>query len=281
MTRRSGTPGVVLSVSVALALHQPTAAPSAAAFDSRSFLARFVAGAPHDGSLHGVPGAYDWSTHSLVHAGTNPPRPETTHMDWWGEIYVDSSDYHAPNTRVALANGKLLVLYEGATTWRIVQDTRVIEGGAWTEDFKRQDQPIDMRVEPGGSRSIVPHEGHNAHFWPKVGFYKVEGRLRAVMSIVHTRLILADAKRADDRESSKYLIGLGADWRKPDGSCPIRHTDKGDLPECTGVGHGKETRPTTSWRVVVFHTMSEADLATLPMPPESVFRMPDGTFPSR
>src|SRR2546429_90818 len=82
---------------------------------------------PHEGSLHGVPLAYDWSTHSLIHAGTTPPRPETTHLIWWGEIYVDDSDFHAPNTRVEIANGKLLVLYEGAAQWRIVQSIPDIE----------------------------------------------------------------------------------------------------------------------------------------------------------
>lgn len=273
--------GVICGVSVVLMCPAGTLAQSAAAFDSRAFLAGFVATLPHEGSMHGVPLAYDWSTHGLVIAGTTPPRPETTHLIWWGEIYVDDTDFHAPNTRVEIANGKLLVLYEGATAWRVVQDTPVIEGGAWTEDFKLHDQPIDMRVEPGGSRSMVPHEGHNAHFWPKVGFYKVDGRLRAVMSIVQTRLVLANPKGEDDRERAKYLIGIGADWRKPDGSCPIRHSDRGDVPQCTGVGHGREIRPTTAWRVAVFHTMKEAELASLPMPPDSLFRMPDGTYPSR
>ena len=202
-------------------------------------------------------------------------------MDWWGEIYVDDSDYHAPNTRVAVANGKLLVLYEGATKWEIAQDTPVIEGGGWTEDFLRRDQPMDMRVERDGSRSILPLEAHNAHFWAKIPFYKISGRLRAVMSVAETRLVLADAQGTDDRDSAKYLIGVGADWRKPDGSCPIQHTDKGDMTVCTGAGNSKHIRPTTSWRVVVFHTMSETDLAKLPMPPESVFRMPDGSFPRR
>ena len=273
--------GVMCGTSVVLLCLAGASAQSAATFDSRVFLAGFVAGLPHEGILHGVPPAYDWSTHSLLVAGTTPPRPETTHINWWGEIYVDGSDFHAPNTRVEIANGKLLVLYEGATQWRIVQSAPDIEGGGWTEDFKLRDQPIDMRIEPGGNRSIVPREGHNAHFWPKAGFYKVDGRLRAVMSIVQTRLVLANPKGEDDREGSKYLVGLGADWRKPDGSCPIRHSDKGDVPQCTGFGHGIDIRPTTSWRVVVFHTMTPAELATLPMPPGSVFRMPDGSYPSQ
>jgi hypothetical protein len=99
------------------------------------------------------------------------------------------------------------------------------------------------------------------------------------MSILHTRLVLANPSGDDDRGRSTYLLGIGADWRKPDGSCPIRHSDKGDVPQCTGVGHGREIRPTTSWRVVVFHTMTPAELATLPVPPASIFRMPDGAYP--
>ncbi len=272
----------VLIAALAAALACVPNEPSAAtAFDPRGFLADFVPSSPHEAVPHGVPSGYSWHDRAIVIAGTTPPRADTTHMNWWGEVYVDISQQRAPNTRVAISGGKLLVLYDGAADWEIAQDTAGLGGGAWTEDFHKKVADIDMRVEDDRSRSVVPRRDENAHFWPDTGFYKVARPVRAVMSIAYTRLTLAAARGPDDRATSPYLIALGADWRTPTGECPIVRTDRGDVPICTGIGHGKYIRPTPAWRTVVFHTMSAPELGELPMPSAILFRMPDGTYPKR
>jgi len=241
---------------------------SGAAFDSRAFLAQFAPGTSHEARPHGVPTSYDWQARSI---GGTPSRPsvEATHMNLWGQVYVDLTNYHAPNSRVEVKGSQVWILW--GSTWTLGYRTDNLGGGAWTEDFTSSGGPFDMRTEPDGGRSFVPADGYNAHFWPNLSYIAVPTVPRAVVVVASTRLVLGSVSGLDDRASSAYVIGMGADWRKPDGSCPNNI--------CTGFGVGRFVRPGTAWRVVAMSTMSSADLAALPMPPDSAFRMPDGNYP--
>ncbi len=241
-------------------------------FDVKSYLRKWTPGTKGEALPHGVPQGYDWAVQSI---GDTPsrPSPETTHMNAWGQVYADTSNTHAANTRVAVKNTKLLALFPQKTAWEMLEATDDLGGGVWSEDFSAKCAGnIDMKTEPDGSRSLVPHDSCNAHYWPNLSFVAVPIVPRAVISIAHTRLVLADAAQADDRDTSAYLIGAGADWRAQDGSCP------NDI--CTGVGVGRFIRAKKAWRAVVLSTLSSAEIDTLPMPPVDVFKLPDGTWPS-
>ena len=155
MTKAAKT--LVATALFLLAVVTRVTAQTGASFDARAFLATEIAPLSHEGGPHGVPKGYDWVAHSLVKAGVVPP-PRNTTMNWWGELYVDASDVRAPNTRVSVKNGKLLVLYEGDSGWRTLQNTDDLGGGGWTEDFRRLEQKIDIKAERDGSRSFVPHD---------------------------------------------------------------------------------------------------------------------------
>jgi hypothetical protein len=244
----------------------------AAPFDVRAFLCDYRPGADHEDYPHGVPTNWDWPNSAVAPSNPEPPDQDTRYMNWWGEIYVNYSNVRPANTRVALKNGQLWVLPQDSDTWVNLQRTDDIRGGAWLENYSNSDQAIDMKVEPDGSRSMVTTEGHNAHFWPNLGFTGIPSAgIRAVLSLAHTRLILDDSTKTDDRDQSAYIIALGADWRKLDGSCPNNI--------CTGAGHGRYIKPANQWRAVLMNTMNYEQLQAFPMPPDSIFVLPDGSYP--
>lgn len=242
----------------------------------RALLAANQPGTEHEALPHGVPDSYDWYARSRA----DPSRSDVrlTSLNWWAQVYADTSGIRPANTRVAVRGGVVLLLFEGESTWQEGQRTDVLAGGSWSEDF--QSYPcgtFDMRTEPDMSRSFVPDANCAAHFWPDVAHVDIGTRpLRAVVSVAHTRLVLDDAGTADDRAASRYLIGLGVDWRDPVGGCP---TNAAGVPICSGAGVGRMIQPTTAWRAVVFSTMTDADLASLPPPPIAYFQHPDGSWP--
>jgi hypothetical protein len=241
------------------------------AFDVAAFLAGFAPGTAHEAIPHGVPQSYDWQSRAI---GGTPAQPaaEATMMNLWGQVYVDTSNIHAPNTRAEVKNSQLWVLYSSQSKWELGYKTNDLGGGAWTEDFTSSGGAFDMKTEPDSGRSFVPANGYNSHFWPNRSFLPIETiPPRALIAVAHTRLVSANPAAGDDRSTSAYIIGMGADWRKPDGSCPNNI--------CTGFGVGKFITPTALWRAVVMSTMSSTDLASLPMPPDSIFLLPDGKYP--
>jgi hypothetical protein len=194
-----------------------------------------------------------------------------TSLNWWAQVFVDSSGTRPPNTRVALRGGVVLLLFENETTWQAGQRSDVLEGGSWSEDFQRYPCGMfDMRTEPDMSRSFVPAATCVAHFWPDVAHVDIMTRpLRAVVAVAHVRLVLGDSAGPDDRAQARYLAGLGVDWRDPIGGCP---TNDAGVAICSGAGVGRMVLAPTQWRPVVFSTMTSSDLATLPLPPIDAFR---------
>ncbi|MBS2011366.1 MAG: hypothetical protein JST00_00530 [Deltaproteobacteria bacterium] len=254
---------------------------AAAVFDAaalRALLAANKPGAAHEALPHGVPSSYDW--YAVSRADPSRSDPRLSRLNWWGQVFTDSTGLRAANTRVAVREGVVLLLFEGESTWQIGQRENALAGGSWSEDF--QTYPcgsFDMRVEADTSRSFVPDTDCAAHFWPDVAHVDIGARaLRAVVAVAHARLVLAEPSGPDDRASSRYLLGLGVDWRDPVGGCPPN--DAG-VPICSGAGVGRMVLPSAAWRAVVFSTMTDADLASLPLPPLAFFRHPDGTWPAK
>lgn len=249
------------------------------AFDENGLRALLDANKPgsaHEALPHGVPNSYDWYGSSRADPARGDAR--LTRLNWWGQVFADASGVRAANTRVAVREGVVLLLFAGETAWQVGQKDNTLAGGSWSEDFQRYPcGTFDIRTELEASRSFVPDADCAAHFWPDVAHVDIGTRqLRAVVSIAHTRLVLGDPSGADDRASSRYLIGLGVDWRDPVGGCPA---NAAGVPICSGAGVGRMIRPTSAWRAAVFSTMTTADLAALPLPPIAFFQHPDGTWP--
>ena len=112
-------------------------------------------------------------------------------------------------------------------------------------------------------------------FWPQGRPSYVGKELQAVLSLADVRLVVADAKARDDRDESHSLVGLSVGWQLPQGWCQ----QVGDRQVCAGIGNGRNILPTTAWRVVVCHTMTAEQVATVLMPPVENFKLPDGTYP--
>jgi hypothetical protein len=242
----------------------------------RALLSANGPGASHEALPHGVPNSYDWYASSRADPARSDPR--LTRLNWWGQVFADTSGVRAANTRVAVRDGVVLLLFAGESSWQVGQRSDTLAGGSWSEDFQRYPcGTFDLRAEPDASRSFVPDLDCAAHFWPDVAHVDIGTRqLQAVVSVAHTRLVLGAPAGPDDRADSHYLIGLGVDWRDPVGGCP---QNAAGVPICSGAGVGRMIRPTTAWRAAVFSTMTAADLATLPLPPIAFFQHPDGTWP--
>lgn len=264
----------------------PSALPDAGSVDAaktfgeselRGLLASNAPGTAHEAFPHGVPTSYDWYARSRA----NPTRtdPRLTRLNWWGQVFTDTTGERGDNARVAVREGVVLLLFAGESTWVPGQRTNLLAGGSWSEDFQSHPCGVfDVRAEPDASRSFVPDVGCAAHFWPDVAHIDIGTRaLRAVVSVAHVRLVAGDPADTDDLSASRYLVGLGVDWRDPVSGCPAN--DAG-VPICSGAGVGRMIRPTPGWRAVVFSTMTNDDLASLPLPPIAFFQHPDGGWPS-
>ncbi len=263
---------VMVIASVMHQITQPLPRAGAASFDVKTFLAKSMPGSSHEANPHGVPVYYDWYSASKLDT-LSQPRPETTHVNFWGEIYADTSNVHPSNTRVAVRGCQFWGLFGGV--WTQIQSS-TLGGGAWTEDYTSYVQGIDIRTESDGSQSIYPRPNENAHFWADSGFYNVNGQtFQAAFAMCQTRLVLADANGTDDRGSAKYIVSMGADWRQPDGSCPFVFGSY----ICDGMGHGKYIRVTNEWRTAVFSSMTNSDLNSVSMPPSAIFVQADGSYP--
>lgn len=244
-------------------------------FDVAAFLSHYGPLTAHEGDPHGVPSTWAWARQSTSPRLTPPPN--TGNLNWWGIVYVDTSDYHAPNTRVEVTGGKLLVLYQGDNRWHVYQVTNDYGGGSWTEDFSAAcPTKLNARKEGPGIYSLVPAEGCNSHFWPNLPFQPITGTLRAVVSLSAFRAVLDNPSGADNRARSKYLLEMGSDWRAADGSCP---KNSSGVTACAPVEVGRFLYARSQWRLGVMSTMTASDLASLPMPPATLFRLPDGTYP--
>lgn len=251
---------------------QPPKQAAAATFDVKPFINKSSPDTVHEANPHGVPSYYDWYNNARFYDLTQP-RPETTHVNFWGEIYADSTNVHPANTRVALKNCQFWGLISG--TWTQLQNT-TLGGGAWTEDYSSYVTTMDIRTESDGSQSIYPRPNQNAHFWADTGFWNATGvTFQAVITTCQTRLVLADVNGVDDRDSARYIVSMGADWRQPDGSCPFIFGSY----ICEGLGHGRYIRVTKEWRTAVMTSMSTSDLQAYSAPPSTMFLQPDGSYP--
>ena len=89
-----------------------------------------------------------------------------------------------------------------------------VDGAAYVEDFQGDvNRPANIRMEEDGSISVTAGEGYNFHFWPREGRINFpRGDVKGIYTTVRARLILDDPEGEDDRNTARYVMGVGGDW---------------------------------------------------------------------
>lgn len=245
-------------------------------FDVAGFLSKYVPGTAHEGLVDGVPLDYSWSQHSEAPELTAPAG--TGWANWWAQAGVDTTAIRPANTRIEYRAPSLWVLPTGSNTWVQYFATAGIDGDGFLADFSGACASYSGVSLGTNALSLAPLAGCFDHFWSvNPAFVELGGSIRAAISIASVRLILNDPNGPDDRADSHYLLGMGGDWRSPDGDCPTNVF--GQL-SCNGIDGGIFIYPKTFWRAAVMTTMSPSDLQTLPLPPVEAFVLPDGSYPT-
>jgi hypothetical protein len=167
---------------------------------------------PHEALLSGVPAAFDWHAGPRMGLGNEPGKLRA--MIAWGQVYADAAGNPAQNTRVQLADIQLWLLSKKSATWSRVQGSWRVQGNAFREDFKDNDNiPADVRVESDGSLAIKLTPRYNFHFWTESGRSEIDNTdVAGVYSTVRARLIIDDVRKPDDRSRARVLVGMGADY---------------------------------------------------------------------
>lgn len=269
----------------------PTSAPSPAPTPSptplpdtshiKAFLTKFTPGTLNEAIPHGVPNGNDSKTGSTVKR-IDPPTTDMTYLNIRGAVYVDETNVHPANTRVAIADCQAWGLIRASNTWEKYIDLSLgnVDGRGWAEDFSAPgpQSVTDIRTEADGTRSVVTFDGYNFHYYNKIGkapLVYAGSEYGDYVTACSARLVLANPAGPDDRASAHYIINTGNDWKRADGSC-TQNSSGSTL--CYAIGTGAFIKVTSAWRRVVFSTLDASGINNKPLPPEAAFLNPDGSF---
>jgi len=218
----------------------------------------------------------DYQTELSWVSMSDPARwlPAWTRMNFWDQLYLSEryGPNHAPgytgNTRVKTWGYELWIKNK-AGTWRRVFKTDNKSAEAWRPSFRGSasfdSSALDLRKEPDGSTSVrtLPALGFDSSgtYWVPHGY---AGGLQLVdpydiadvLVRCFSQLVLHDSSKTDDRQSARFLLGIGADWYPPEGRMTVY----------PGVGTSKHKYVTVAPQMHVMHTMTEAEYRANPPP---------------
>lgn len=186
---------------------------------------------PHEGRPHGVPDNFDWSATPRMGYGNQPPATFTAFVAW-GQVYEAAEGNTAMNTRVHIRDLEAYLLDTNTGRWRLLQFDRLVDGGAYIENFANDAaKAADIRAEAGGTISVTVGDGYNFHFWPTTGRVIIAPKsIGGIFTTVQARLIVDDPTKADDRAQARYLMSVGADyWRDLTARWSADWTANGDV----------------------------------------------------
>lgn len=256
---------------------------NASSVNVAAFLRDVSPGAAHEAVPYGVPSNYIWQKRASMgnELALKPSPAAADYMNMWGQLLTHDADVQPANTRVEIANCQLWGYASGTWKTLLTASGDDMQAGSWTYDYKDADDltpPGTLWPGKDGAVSLVTNPGRLTTFWNGGPEWRVKvgADTTQFISACSARLTLADATQPDDRAQAKYLIGMGADWRKQDGSCApeIGETE----PVCKSMGAGKLVKVNNEWRRVVFSTLSSSDLQDAGMlPPAMALTNPDGT----
>ncbi len=167
---------------------------------------------PHEGRPHGVPSNFDWAINPRQGAQAPPEGWDAAIA--WGQLYEWIEGNPATNTRVQIMGLEMHYLSKADLQWHELQNDVKVDGAAYVEDFAGDvNKPADKREESDGTISVTCGDGYNFHFWPTSGRINYpKDDVKGAYVTVRARLILDDPEGIDDRESARYVMGVGGDW---------------------------------------------------------------------
>ncbi len=190
-------------------------------------------------------------------------------MTNWGQVYIKrGASQAATNTRIQIRNVTSKLLYNNGT-WQTVQ-SGAFGGSAYLEDFANNtNKGPDVRDESNneGGLSVIVGEGsyagYNYHWYTSGRAFVDVNTVVGMFTTCEMRLIKADSNGTDDRDQSKYIALMGADW--------WLDTSVGWLPDWSansGIGGGRWKYVTNEW--TSFNWTSQTPAQTLANPPIAV-----------
>lgn len=211
-----------------------------------------------------------WVSESVKYASWN-------RITLWGEV-VCATQFgvnHTPgwvnNTRVMVWDAELWIRMRSTGQWVLIRKSSALSGGQYRGDYSGDYQgAADIRSESAGGTSFrvtnnpsAPGGALLVHYWwgglsqfPLFNAYEVMD----VVSAHKTALVLHNPTGADDREYSRFLNVVGADYYPSDGSVIVY----------PGVGFSRfkfVTAKWPNWQWHIMHTMTEADVNSIGLPP--------------
>lgn len=216
---------------------------------------------PHEGRPHGVPTSYDWALRPRLGMGNNPGTFRA--MVAWGQVFEDLNGNPAANTRVQIRDIKAYMLSKGDNQWHLLQNSHLVEGGAFREDFVDDiSKPADIRYEEDGSISVTAGGGYNFHFWTPARTSIDPNDIAGIFTTVQARLVINNPSQADDRSQARYLLDMGGDYWLDLSAQWDNWETNGDI----GIGRFKYV--TTEWQSFNMITLSEEEIRQNPPPLE-------------
>jgi hypothetical protein len=212
-----------------------------------------------EGKPHGVPLSYSWSLKGRVGAGNK--KKSYTAITAWGQIFQDKNGTESTNVRIQIRRLRLYVLDENHTSWRLLQNSDLLRGAHYKEDYGGNVKVgADIRHERSGGISFVPKHGWNFHFYPPSRAPISDISPAGILAIFEARLIPDDPGLVADLHQANFLMSAGADyWAGSSSNWDHFKTN-------TDVGIGRFKRITTEWR---WASMTTASIAKSPLcPPE-------------
>jgi hypothetical protein len=214
---------------------------------------------PHEGIPAGLPDAANWKFKPRLNLGTNLPKNWNC-ITGWGQVYADREqpcpDKDFPQARVQIKDLNVYI-YQTDGTWKIIQQTKVVDGAAYREDFVEDiNKPAEIRYEKEGI-SIQAGSGYNFHFFPKEKTMLHSKDIAGVFVSCRARLIGAEHYE----NPPKYMMSIGADyWRS------LTAEWKSDYSNNSDVGIGRFKYVTPEWQCFTMHTFSQEEMKNIVFP---------------
>jgi hypothetical protein len=185
----------------------------------------------NDLPLAGAPKGPGWTTGPGFVIMGNDPRGSRTPSWWapanarfksdaywnvilpWFWIY-DGVGHQGTNTRVQVRRMKVWIKSRRSGDWRLASTAAGIDGAHYAKQSQSGDlgKP-DVRAEPDGSSAIRPPGGAAIYHGWCCGPAPIDGPdVAAVFVTLQARLVVDRSDRPDDRETSRYLMQVGADY---------------------------------------------------------------------
>lgn len=163
----------------------------------------------------GVPSTYTWYNKPTF---SNSPSEDYPLITAWGQVYDDYLGNPAENTRVQLRRMHTYILTADTNEWVLCNTSDSLTGEWYSTTFQDGTQAYTPRDESdnGGGISCQLSEGYNFHFWNDGarGDMRTVGisNIKAIFVTCQARLIVDSQYEMDDRDKSRYLLGIGADY---------------------------------------------------------------------